>query len=69
MRRTNEAIKTELLKAYEREIDELLGELDAEPYDFAEFEQALIGFVNRNASITTDLVQTHKDFSPSDEGL
>lgn len=67
MTKTNEQIKAEMVKAYETEIDKLLFELDETPYNFAEFEQALIGFVNRNAVAATDLVQKHKDFSPSDE--
>lgn len=69
MSKANEAIKAEMLKAYEREIDKMLGELDETPYDFAEFEQALLRFVSSNAKAATELVQMHKDFSPSEQAV
>lgn len=69
MGKTNEAIKVEMVKAYEKEIDKLLSELDETPYDFAEFEQALLRFVHSNAKAATELVQTHKDFSPSEQAV
>lgn len=69
MRKANETLKAEMVKTYEAEIDKLLNELSEKPYDFAEFEQVLIGFVNTNARAATNLVQRHKDFSPSAEDL
>lgn len=58
-----------MIAAYAQEIDKLLAKLDEKAYDFVDVEQALIGFVNSNAKTATELVQSHKDFSPSSEDV
>jgi predicted lipid-binding transport protein (Tim44 family) len=58
-----ELLKAELREELEKELDDLLSELNDED-DFVEFEQQLIRHVKRQAKKTTELVQKHKSFSP-----
>lgn len=69
MSKRNEAIKAEMMSAYEEEVDKLLCKLDAKEYNFVEFEQRLIEFSEANSRAASELVQEHKHFSPSGKDM